>query len=200
MPDASHTARYPWYEVVSGSGLQQGDILADCPLFKPPLKTLLGQGEQAVGVTPQNAIVMSQSCDLEVRPDGSCNIDQVIFCPLYAHSELKEDPTYGKPDGWENARKGRHPSYHVLNKCELSGQELDFQLVDLGRVFSLHVELVRELASMQSPRVRLNPPYREHLSQAFARFFMRVGLPVDIPSFMARSTHRSTGGGQTSRG
>ena len=25
------------------------------------------------------------------------------------------------------------------------------------------------------------PPYREHLAQAFARFFMRVGLPIDIP-------------------
>jgi hypothetical protein len=28
------------------------------------------------------------------------------------------------------------------------------------------------------------PPYREHLSQAFARYFMRVGLPSDIPSFL----------------
>ena len=25
--------------------------------------------------------------------------------------------------------------------------------------------------------------YREHLSQSFARFFMRVGLPVNIPPF-----------------
>ena len=41
--------------------------------------------------------------------------------------------------------------------------------------------LVRELAASQGPRLRLNPPYREHLAQAFARFFMRVGLPVDIP-------------------
>ncbi len=30
------------------------------------------------------------------------------------------------------------------------------------------------------PRLRLLPPYREHLSQAFARFFMRVGLPVQV--------------------
>ncbi len=30
------------------------------------------------------------------------------------------------------------------------------------------------------PRFRLLPPYREHLSQAFARFFMRVGLPIPI--------------------
>jgi len=30
------------------------------------------------------------------------------------------------------------------------------------------------------PRLRLLPPYREHLSQAFARYFMRVGLPSNI--------------------
>jgi hypothetical protein len=35
-------------------------------------------------------------------------------------------------------------------------------------------------------RLRLLPPYREHLSQSFARFFMRVGLPVDIPSFTSK--------------
>jgi hypothetical protein len=30
------------------------------------------------------------------------------------------------------------------------------------------------------PRPQLLPPYREHLSQAFARFFMRVGLPTPV--------------------
>ena len=38
--------------------------------------------------------------------------------------------------------------------------------------------------SYMTQRLRLNPPYREHLSQAFARFCMRVGLPVDIPPFV----------------
>jgi len=41
-------------------------------------------------------------------------------------------------------------------------------------------EDLRGLAQRGEPRLRLRPPYREHLSQAFARFFMRVGLPTDI--------------------
>jgi len=49
-------------------------------------------------------------------------------------------------------------------------------------VFSLPVRFVRKKAA-DGRRLRLLPPYREHLSQAFARFFMRVGLPVDIPAF-----------------
>jgi hypothetical protein len=65
----------------------------------------------------------------------------------------------------------------------LLGQEFDYSLVDLGSLFSLPTGLVRDLAERQGQRSRLNPPYREHLAQAFARFFMRVGLPVDIPKF-----------------
>jgi hypothetical protein len=42
---------------------------------------------------------------------------------------------------------------------------------------------VREFAHQMGDRLRLLPPYREHLSQAFARLFMRVGLPADIPPF-----------------
>jgi hypothetical protein len=32
-------------------------------------------------------------------------------------------------------------------------------------------------------RMVLPPPYREHLAQAFARYFMRVGLPHDAKAF-----------------
>jgi len=110
-------------------------------------------------------------------------VDDVILAAIYTREELKGDPRFRKTSEWENARKGRFPRYHLLNKCELSGHELDFMLVDLGMVFSLSVEFVREFAKSQGDRVRLLPPYREHLSQAFARFYMRVGLPVDIPPF-----------------
>jgi hypothetical protein len=44
-------------------------------------------------------------------------------------------------------------------------------------------DVVREVAAEQGDGIRLLPPYREHLAQAFARFFMRVALPVDIPDF-----------------
>jgi hypothetical protein len=30
----------------------------------------------------------------------------------------------------------------------------------------------------------MRSPYREHLAQSFARYFMRVGLPVNIPPFI----------------
>ena len=44
--------------------------------------------------------------------------------------------------------------------------------------FKMLTNLVKERGE---DRLRLMPPYREHLSQSFGRFFMRVGLPEDIP-------------------
>ena len=29
---------YPWYRLVNGDELEQGDILEDCPVFSPPLQ------------------------------------------------------------------------------------------------------------------------------------------------------------------
>jgi len=56
-------------------------------------------------------------------------------------------------------------------------------VVDFRGVYSVTFDFLVELAQKRDKRLRLLPPYREHLSQAFARFFMRVGLPVDIPPF-----------------
>ncbi len=175
--------RYPWYETVSGVELEQGDILLDCPVYLVPAEAL-GLEEHEVTVDFQNVIIMSQSCDLALRTNGTCEADDVILATLYFQSELKTNKTFGKKEKWEDARKGRFTRYHVLNKCEIEGHELDYMLVDLGRVFTLSVAAVRAFASAdRKQRVRLLPPYREHLSQAYARLFMRVGLPVDIPKF-----------------
>ena len=59
----------------------------------------------------------------------------------------------------------------------------EVRIVDFRRLYSLPVAFVRRQAETRVPRLRLLPPYREHLSQAFSRFFMRLGLPVDIPPF-----------------
>jgi len=53
-------------------------------------------------------------------------------------------------------------------------------IVDFHEVYTAPTNVVREFALRTGKRLRLLPPYREHLAQAFARFFMRVGLPVDI--------------------
>ena len=82
----------------------------------------------------------------------------------------------------EDARRGNLPAFHVLAECNLPNIQREIRVVDFRRAYSLPIGFMRGQAN-KADRVKLLPPYREHLSQAFARFFMRVGLPVDIPPF-----------------
>jgi len=71
----------------------------------------------------------------------------------------------------------------MLNACSVSGFESPIRVVSFRQVFGLLMEFVNEQARQHISRLRLLPPYREHLAQSFARFIMRVGLPEDIPPF-----------------
>ena len=174
---------YPWYEKVSGDSIQQGDIIENCPVFIfPPevsIEELTSTDEPLETLVEyRDTIVMSQTCDIDNK-----TISEVLLCIVWKKSDFSSTDKMAKKDNWEHARKGRMPSFHVLNKCDLEGFKQDFRIVDFRRVYSLPLELVRRIAGELGDRIRLLPPYREHLSQAFARFFMRVGLPVDRPPF-----------------
>jgi len=56
-------------------------------------------------------------------------------------------------------------------------------VVDFHRLFTLPKAFVSWFAASSGPRLRLRSPYREHLAQAFARYFMRVGLPNEARAF-----------------
>lgn len=56
-------------------------------------------------------------------------------------------------------------------------------IVQFDHPIVLDKEIIANHLAQQNSRLRLLPPYREHLAQAFARSFMRVGLPIDIPAF-----------------
>lgn len=175
-------ATYPWYSVVEGPDLAQGDLLLDCPVFEFPEEALTAE-DVLIRLGQRHVIVMTQSCDLSVRADNRTNASHVTLCAVYFKPELSDHPTYGRPPAWEETRRGKRVRYHVLNRCSALEQARDFALVDLGQIYSLPIEVARSHAARLGHRVRLLPPYREHLSQAFARFFMRVGLPVDVPEF-----------------
>ena len=71
----------------------------------------------------------------------------------------------------------------MARELTLPGFEGDFLVIDFRSLFGVNLRTIKDLVTHQQPRIRLLPPYREHLAQAFARFFMRVGLPVDVPPF-----------------
>jgi hypothetical protein len=69
----------------------------------------------------------------------------------------------------------------MLNSLKTNEQEMKIRIVDFREIFTVPRTYLESLLSQRNAkRIRLLPPYREHLSQAFARFFMRVGLPNEV--------------------
>jgi hypothetical protein len=171
---------YPWYEIVdANTSLSQGDFFEACPVVIP--RTVIDRDTETVAadVIEYDVVVMSQSCDLENR-----KVDIVLVCPVWSLSEFgMQNGYYGSTKGKEELRKGYSTGYHLLNSCELEGFNKDYSIVDFRNVYGVPFNFLVQISKKKSHRLRLLPPYREHLSQAFARFFMRVGLPSDIPRF-----------------
>lgn len=172
---------YPWYAAVTaGDDIEQGDIFEACPVFLPSEDLAENPSDEAeFAWEERDVIVMSQSCDMV---KGREKITEVLLCPVWRKSELKEG-YLATTKGMEGARRGNLPGFSVIAECTLPGLHREIRVVDFRRVYSLPLAFIRRRATTGGERIRLLPPYREHLSQAFARFFMRVGLPTDIPPF-----------------
>lgn len=175
--------KYPWFGIVEGDEIEQGDIFEDCPIFLPPqdLKVSDTQPQRDVPFSwlKRDVIVISQSCDLVKDRE---KIQDLLLCAVWKSSDLAKDSHLAKPSAMEDLRKGRYPAFHMLAASNLPGFEREVRIVDFRKIHTLPLPYTRATAAL-TKHLRLLPPYREHLSQSFARFFMRVGLPIDIPSF-----------------
>jgi hypothetical protein len=186
-----------WYQVIEpGASLNQGDVIFDCPLLgwsTPAPRPSSSLAEQAIltrlaSAFREDVIVMTQACDLEHR-----KVENVVVCPHVTLSVFQ-----GIWQEWMTAR-GQNASAKAwkracediangyvwnqafLNRFEHSELATDIRVVDFHDIFTLPRTFLESLLiERQLPRLRLLPPYREHLSQAFARFFMRVGLPQPV--------------------
>jgi len=170
---------YPWYENLHDcKEIEQGDIILDCPIIVPPI-TFKEDDVSNATLVRINSIVLSQSCDII-----NDKIEIVIVCPYKTLSQFLESFQEKSPNKKEkkkiidNLRTGHYSAYHLLNKDD--NMNNDYLVVDFRNIYGIHVSALKAIVSNTKDRIRLLPPYREHLSQAFARFFMRVGLPQDI--------------------
>lgn len=186
-----------WYEFISAeTPLTQGDLVFDCPLLSWQPENLHVQGgrleqeslEGGINAISADVIVMTQACDLEQR-----RVENVLLCPhisLADHraawaAEMRSRSQNITEKAWkghcEDICNGFIFNYTMLNRCQMDQSTIDVRIVYFHEVYTIpRLFLESLLLQREKPRFRLRPPYREHLSQAFARFFMRVGLPVPI--------------------
>ncbi len=170
-----------WWNSITNRTLAQGDLLPNCclPVFVDPTPTETGGDAQSVDVVCQTLIIVTQSCDL-----GNGKVEFVALCPIHTLTEFAEfNPHYEITKNWDHVRKGGKHSLHMLASADFPEDNRSSLVVDFGHIVSLPINYLENHAESLGDRLRLNSPFLEHFSQAFARFFMRVGLPSSIAPF-----------------
>ncbi|MBE9006334.1 hypothetical protein IQ259_15020 [Fortiea sp. LEGE XX443] len=175
----------PFWVQVNEPTLRQGDYLPGClvpvPLFDP---TTFGKKdnetqEVEVEVNELDLIVLTQSCDLEQK-----KVSQVVVCAIYQISEFEvTNSEFARKGKWNEVLAGRIADLHLLASPINPENNREALVVNFREIYSLPYEYILKYATDIDCRWRLKSPYLEHCSQAFARLFMRVGLPSSIPRF-----------------
>ncbi len=179
--------RPDWFEPVQGPDLLQGDILLNCPVFSlsDDVPFPLTEGFlPTFYVDYFDLAIMTQSCDLANDKITEVLLAQVVEWSEAVRAAGNTNPVLKSREFRKSLVAGNVPSLSLLHKRE-AFPTLSWSVVDFRRLFTLPKSLVRRVAETSGPRLRLMSPYREHLAQAFARYFMRVGLPHDARSFEA---------------
>ena len=172
-----------WYEAVEGPSLEQGDILPRCPV-------VVAQGEIPTDIDAAlpmalpgrvmyfDVVVLSQSCDIVVQPNGRRRVEHVVVCPVW------EVPTANEQFSRSligNVLAGRVPTWHALAPSTLTGLERPHLFVELRRILTVPVDWAETVAVQRSPRLRLRSPWKEHMAAAVGNLFSRPALPYPIP-------------------
>jgi hypothetical protein len=108
---------------------------------------------------------------------------QVIAWPEAVAAEMRTGKTHIKSREFRKKLvEGNVPGLSLLHKREQEPR-LPWSVVDFHHLYTLPKAYLCQFAAASPARLRLRSPYREHLAQAFARYFMRVGLPHDARAF-----------------
>lgn len=169
----------PFWSTISGVELAQGDFLPDC--FVPAVPDGFGPVSKSADIEIHSVdlVVVTQTCDLANAKSGT-----VALCPIYSLTSFEAvNPSFAKKGVWEEVRKGRREGLHLLASPTNPAASREALVVNFREIFSLPVGYLHSRAIEAGSRWRLDSPFLEHFSQAFSRFFMRVGLPSAVLPF-----------------
>src|SRR4051794_34792696 len=77
---------YPWYHVVQGTDLAQGDLIDRCPVFLPPADLAEPSDDAAFAWQERDVIVMTQTCDLVPSRE---KVTEVLLCAAWNRSDVQ---------------------------------------------------------------------------------------------------------------
>ena len=173
--------RWPWFCVVDGDSLQQGDLLTNLRFIpSQPARegnssardAVLAEKTQDIDGLKGDFIVITQTCDLE----PNCRVNNVVICPVKPLAEAASEERRIR-ENIHNLKNCNLIGYYYLNRCDFRELERPESIVLFYDIFMLPLGYLRNFATGLKQRLRLLPPFREGLAFNFARCYGRVGLP-----------------------
>jgi hypothetical protein len=150
--------------------VDQGDLIEQCPVLTIQAYDVRQPAEVAVKTTPQRVIVLTQTCDLANEKATAVNVAEVFDAQFLIDAKLFKPADVKGP-----LRAGRVWGWYFLPADAAVG--LGEMILDLRRLHTVRLDLLRDLCRIGKRRARVQPLYREHLPKQFADTFSRIGLP-----------------------
>lgn len=150
--------------------LDQGDLIEDCFVMNTEVGTATNSGSPVIDYTTRRVVLLTQTCDLNNPRAPSGNVAEVFDAQFLIDQKLFKPADIKGP-----LRAGRIWGWYFLPAD--SGLGLGEMIVDLRRLHTVSLEMLRSLCRAGKRRGRIQPLYREHLAKHFADTFSRIGLP-----------------------
>ena len=183
------------------SRVLQGDFIED---FLYNSSYIVGGSVETNSTTFPYIVVLTQDCDLEWDYKNREDKDQknndkylqsILICPAYLaeslhtgkHLEdlqLKMRPW--EADLWKHIKRNQNERFHFLAQSENDMPDL---VLDFKHFYTFPREQLYE-AHKKNYKISLDVPFREDLSQRFANYLSRIGLP-NLPP---KATNETSGG------
>lgn len=151
--------------------VDQGDLIDDCPVTMVT-NFAVDQSDQAkVTLDLHRVIVLTQACDL-----ANAKADLAVVASVFEAQTLVDAGVLKASDVKGPIRGCRVWGLYFLPAQSDAG--LPEVIVDLRRLHSIRLDVLRALCSKGRRRAQLPTPYREHLAKHFADTYSRIGLPA----------------------
>ena len=175
-----------WWTTTSGAGHEQGDLLRDFPVVHVEAVEVAGDTADVHSrVEFIDGIIVTQTCDLENAKVDNILLARVTTWADFAAAQFAAGNTAVKSSSFRrNLIRGDIAPLMLLHAREQQ-PPLTWSVVDFRELHVVGRARIDEFVNQPGSRrrLRLLSPYKEHFAQAFARFYMRVGLPHDARAF-----------------
>ncbi len=155
---------------ISSARIDQGDLINGCPILRLDRFDLASPSQSEMTVVLTRVVILTQTCDLDNQ-----KTERALVAESLDAQEFVDQGIFKPSDIRGSLRAGRIWGVYFLPADATLG--LNEMIVDLRRVHTVRLGVLRDLCLAGHRLARIKPLYREHLAKHFADTYSRIGLP-----------------------